>query len=275
MKKLTIFFVLILLAGCLEPRTNRSSRSSSNGDQNFSATLPDSSIVELDDSTDQSDSTDDPSTSDGSTGLLPEPEEETEEESTLEEYCGVLYKSSNGNFTFIDGTTGSYSTVQDVTANASAVLENISFPNDSYSACLSGEKKLQRVYTVQSIYALSSKIPYSYTLSSIDASYIMLSEAYNPHPERESLTEAFRYEYCGEFEYITFAGDDSTEYLQLTTDIRGYLLEGESSIISKIEDALEGKSRIEGCVYGDSAAYNNYDITYKKYFDVEDSYLLE
>jgi hypothetical protein len=171
----------------------------------------------------------------------------------LVEFCGELYRSKNGYYSYIDGDNSKYYIVYGTINNAKSVLDSLIFPNDSYNTCMWGTTR----QTVAGFVIFNI----------IDANFVEL-ESPLAHPERKVKADMFSQDLCGTIQYITDPGK-TTPHLQINTSTKNYILKDTTSG-KKVEAALVGKSSIKGCVYSNKAAYYNYAVTFRPYLDVQD-----
>jgi len=204
-------------------------------------------------------SSDQESTSDNQTST----EDQTNTESTtddsatsdisdeLTKTCGTLYQSKSGYFVLI-GDDSKYYIVYSETVNAESVFNTLSFPNDSFKSCVWGD--------VKNIYIFRS----------ISAQYAQLDQAV-AHPERESLSDGYSYELCGEIKYYTDQGNEDA-HIQMRSKNMDYIIT-DLTDSNSIEQALEEKALVKGCLYGTKAPYSDHTKTFKKFFKANEASL--
>ncbi|MBI2521978.1 MAG: hypothetical protein HYV97_16295 [Bdellovibrio sp.] len=161
---------------------------------------------------------------------------------SLTEYCGKLYLSKNGVVMFIDEDEH-YRIIDPDTYNAQQVVNNITFPNDAFNACVHGN-----LVTGGAFYVIRSE-------------YVQLADII-VHPERASRKSSYTYEICGNIMYKTDPGQ-STPWIQIKVGT-SYKIVDDST--NTVKNYLDAHGNTDGCLYNNAGFTNHFNVTYKQYF---------
>jgi len=185
--------------------------------------------------------------------------------SSLNEYCGIIYKSFTTNNYYLQTTSRNYKL--SLTSNLEYGLEaNLHFPMDSANVCIQGEIKT-RMTRYSSIY--STIIEVSGFSSSLELSI--------NHPDRKNLKDSFAIENCGE---VTLERNPNTlvDIYKLRThdgqnlDLKFKSGSSDNYIYDREDIADDSSISISNgsyCLYSNSAPAQEEVWTYRRFFRVE------
>ena len=164
---------------------------------------------------------------------------------SLTEYCGKLYISKAGTVMFIDEDEH-YRVIDPDTYNAEQVVNNITFPNDAFNACVHGNLTSGRWIPI------------------IRAEFIQLAEII-VNPERVDRKSDYSHEICGTIMYKQDAGKPMWIQIQVGTS---YKIVDDPT--NTVKDYLDANGNTHGGLYNNAGFTNNFYVTYKQYFKPAD-----
>ena len=173
----------------------------------------------------------------------------------LNQFCGTLFTDfydSKPRF-LIDTETIAYVLRTDI-YELEQVISRLIYPSDSQRVCIDGLK------TAAVASATSDTFLDGYIITVEDDAIL--------HPNRPEEA-VFGFELCGSFRFVTEPG--GAQYIEANSGNVFYIVNNInlSAVPNFSELAMDPAFVVKGCMYSDTAPYNNFAVTFKKYFDAE------
>ncbi len=163
---------------------------------------------------------------------------------TPAEKCGVVYKQFNNPQVFLN-ENGTLYTLQEFSYDSLPFLSSVSFPNDSYTACVDGYVNGSNFY----VNTATNKVATEHPLKSYKSNY--------------------SFEYCGQLAYVTNYAGNTTLNLQINQYY--YIVNNKGSLnlsgIPTISESITPQNSIEACIYSNKAAFKDYNVSFKSQID--------